>query len=189
MKKTKKRQNNGFSMIDAMIMMMIFTIIIMVYAAIIPSVAKNAHEVNYYSVASAIAQSKVKQLQYVGYNNIKNSGLTITNGSLPKIADGTGTPSLSSNTNGMGSSTFTFTDTEQLWRFFPNGETSPGVRNTGTTAPSGFIYVTPYTPSNYTSGSTTIAGMIQATITISWQLSGRPRSYYTATTLIPRQSF
>jgi type II secretory pathway pseudopilin PulG len=188
-------KNKAFTMIEVMFMLIMFTMLIMVFGAILPTMAKSSTQSNIYTVVASIAQSKVTQLQEAGYAGMNGPDLGEAG---RKIVDISGGSLLTSNTDGKGVAQFTFTERDKLWKYLPGGILSNGQPNLlGTDAPYGTIKVEPmsgtyYVEDSATTGGTTppsVAGLIKATVTISWKTANMPRVNYTVITFIPRSSF
>ena len=190
-KKATYRSQRAFTMVEVMFMLMMFTMMTMVFAAIIPTMARASGQSNLYTTVSSIAQSKVTQLQEAGYFNIDSVHLGSTG---RNVIDTETTPSLPSNTDGQGVATFTFTNKEALWKYLPGGMLSNGQINTDSSqAPYGTIKIEPAPNMLYIEDASTsnapVAAMIKATITISWKPPTTPRTNYTIITFIPRATF
>jgi type II secretory pathway pseudopilin PulG len=194
-------KKNAFTMIEVMFMLIMFTMLIMVFAAILPMLAKTSVQSNIYTVVASIAQSKVTQLQEAGYAGINGPDLGDTG---RKIVDTGSATQLTTNADGKGVAVFTFTERDKLWKYLPGGivsggsPTNPQPNLNGPNAPYGTIKVEPMSGTYYTedtattgAGGTppTVAGIIKATVTISWKTSTMPRVNYTVVTFIPRSSF
>lgn len=57
----------GFTMVEVMLAMMVFTIMILIFAAVFPFALRTSAFSNNYSQAALIAQHKIDQLQNAGY--------------------------------------------------------------------------------------------------------------------------
>jgi prepilin-type N-terminal cleavage/methylation domain-containing protein len=170
----------GFTLLEITIALMIFAIMILMFAATIPIATRATKYGNTYAVASSIALHKVNQLEGLGYTQMDGTVLQ-TKGVLDSGWAGN-TP----NTRGMEAITGEFTDADKLWKFFPGGESTTGLRNTGIDAPKGSITLEPFMPSVKTISGTQVASLIRATITIEWRVAKNPISKFTVTRLIPQ---
>ena len=159
---------------------MIFTIMILLFAAIIPIATRSTKYGNTYAVASSMALHKINQLESLGYTQMDGAVLE-----TKQVVD-SGWSGASPNPNGMETVSGEFTEVDKLWKFFPGGETSSGTRNTGAEAPKGILTLEPWTASVQTIGGIKIASLIRATVTLEWQVGKNPRSKFTVTRLIPK---
>jgi competence protein ComGC len=196
MKATQTRRfKKAFTMIEVMFMLMMFTMLIMVFGATLPTVAKMSTQSNIYTVVASIAQSKVTQLQESGYT--KMNGVDLGEGGA-KVIDADPSNPLPTNANGKGTATFNFTQRDNLWKYLPGGmDANKNPVLTGASAPYGTIKLEPVLDTYYieddtvTTGGTvaTVSGMIKATVTISWKSANLPRVNYTVVTYIPRATY
>jgi prepilin-type N-terminal cleavage/methylation domain-containing protein len=177
-KKYAKRR--GFTLLEITVALVIFAIMILMFVATIPIATRSAKYGNTYAVASSLALHKINQLEGLGYTQMDGTLLE-----TKKVID-PGWSGNTPNTKGMETITAEFTDSDKLWKFFPGGETTTGVRNTGAGAPKGIIVLEPLTESKKTVAGTEIATLIRATITIEWEVARKPISRFTVTRLIPQ---
>jgi type II secretory pathway pseudopilin PulG len=187
--------NKAFTMIEVMFMLIMFTMLIMVFGAILPMMAKTSTQSNIYTVVASVAQSKVTQLQEAGYAGMNGPDLGEAG---RKIVDVSGGSLLTTNADGKGVVQFTFTERDKIWKYLPGGILSNGQPNlTGTDAPYGTIKLEPMSGTYYiedeaaAAGGTppTVAGLIKATVTLSWKTANMPRVNYNVITFIPRSTF
>lgn len=69
------RRGGGFTMVEVMISMMVFTMMIMIFAAVFPFALRTAEFSNNYSQAALLAQHKIDQLQTAGYTRLDYADL------------------------------------------------------------------------------------------------------------------
>ena len=139
----------------------IFTMMTLMFGAVLPAAVRGAKHGNNYSQAAAIAQRKVDQLRVAGYSRLFDgtSATALSQLSAQNVVDAQNGPSSASG----GSYDFTTVDhLTGIGGFFPAGST-------------GTITVAPYT--NQTAGS-----VAQVTITIAW--TGTVPGSYTVSALI-----
>jgi prepilin-type N-terminal cleavage/methylation domain-containing protein len=178
--RTKYSRHRGFTLLEITVALVIFAIMILMFVATIPIATRSAKYGNTYAVASSLALHKINQLEGLGYTQMDGPVLEAKKVIDPDWAGNTPNP------KGMEAITAEFTDTDKLWKFFPGGETTTGVRNTGAGAPKGFITLEPLEESKKMKGGTEIATVIRATITIEWEVARKPISRFTVTRLIPQ---
>jgi hypothetical protein len=171
----------AFTSLEVVIALFILALMTLMFVATLPIATYGARYGNSYATAASLVNHKINQLEEVGYYAMDGTQL------LSKGIVDSSTPMPTANPNGMTTATLEFTDVDKLWKFFAQGQTTGGARHTGTDAPTGTIAIAPYTPSVVTVSGTNIAKVIQATVTVAWTPSGRPRSEYSVTTLIPRK--
>jgi prepilin-type N-terminal cleavage/methylation domain-containing protein len=179
-KKHSNAKRRGFTLLEITIALVIFAIMILMFAATIPIATRSAKYGNTYAVASSLALHKINQLEGLGYTQMDGPLLEVK-----QVID-SGWTGNTPNPNGMETITAEFTDADKLWKFFPGGETTTGTRNTGAGAPKGIIKLEPLAESKKMVGGTEIATIIRASITIEWEVARKPTSRFTVTRLIPQ---
>lgn len=177
----RRRRQGGFSIVETMLALIIFTLMTMMVAAVLPTAARSSRMGNDYSQAVTVVLHKINQLQETGYSRMTGpqlgqSGLDVVDGTPSSPA---------SNANGDQSASFEFTTTDNLLSYFPGS--NGGDANS---KPHGYIDIAPWTPSASTDTSSgtpvTIYGMIQATVRIVWTDTHGASRNFSMTTLIPR---
>jgi prepilin-type N-terminal cleavage/methylation domain-containing protein len=167
-KRRKKQQ--GFTMVEVVMSLIVFTIMALITAAVVPISARSVRYGNDYTQAATLAMHKANQLQEAGYANI-NRNLTSLG-----VVDNNGTLPLATVTNGSGTGSSTFTTKDNLATYFVGGAS----------APAGILTVAPYLPSGVTVGSVTTYSVVRVTIEVKWRdVRGRSQNYFT-TTLISK---
>ena len=136
--------------------LIIFTLMTLMFGAVLPMAVRGASHGNNYSQAAALAQRKVDQLRSAGYGRLFD-GTAYSQMYAQNIVDGQNGPS------GASGGSYDFTTQDHLTGaggFFPPGST-------------GTITISPY------SGT---SGVALATVTITW--TGNVPGSYTVSTLI-----
>ena len=141
--------------------LVIFTVMALMFGAVLPSAVRGAQHGNNYAQAAAIAQRKVDQLRVAGYTRLFDGGggTALSNLSAQNVVDG------QSGASGPDGGTYDFTNEDNLTGpggFFPAGST-------------GTITVSNYTPQ--TAGS-----VAQVTVTLNW--TGAVPGNYSVSALI-----
>ena len=159
-RRTKRRQR-GFTLMEVTLSLIIFTLMTLMFGAVLPIAVRGAKHGNNYSQAAAIAQRKIDQLRIAGYSRLFDG----TDGTaLSKLA-GQNVVNGQNGASGTGGGAYDFTAADHLTGnggFFPPGST-------------GTITVAPYT--NQTAGS-----VAQVTVTLNW--TGNVPGSYTVSALI-----
>lgn len=173
----------AFSIIEVVLSLIVLMFMVILVAAVIPTSLRNTRYSADFSQAASLVQHKINQFQDAGYFAI--NGPTLGQNGL-EIVDGTpGSPA--NNLHGSQSATFEFTDTDKLWQYFNGGMDSSGNRVTGSHSPRGYIYISPYEPSQYDNASLGIKyGLVRVTITIQWWTGKGNMQSFSGTTLVPR---
>lgn len=166
---------------EVVLSLIILMFMVILVAAVVPVSLQNTRYSADFSQAASLVQHKINQFQDAGYFAL--NGPTLGQNGL-KIVDGTpGSPA--SNLSGSESATFEFTDTDKLWQYFNGGMDDAGGRIIGSRSPRGYIYISPFEPSQYDNAAIKY-GLVRVTITIQWWTGkGTPQSF-SGTTLIPR---
>ena len=147
-------------MMEVVLALVIFTMMALMTAALVPMAARSNRYGNDFSQAATLAMHKVNQLQEAGYDNMNRNlyGTLLvvdSNGSLP-----------TANTSGSSSSNAAFTTRDNLTSYFVGG----------TSNPSGTIYLAPFTPS--LDATTSAYSVIEARVVINWKdVRGRQQSF------------
>ncbi len=148
-------------MMEVALSLVIFTMMTLMFGAVLPIAVRGASHGNNYSQAAALAQRKVDQLRAAGYSHVSDpgDGTAYTQLFAQKIVDG------QIGTSSAGVGTYDFTTQDHLTGnggFFPPGST-------------GTITISPYT-------GTPSGQVAQATVTITW--TGNVPGSYTVSALI-----
>jgi prepilin-type N-terminal cleavage/methylation domain-containing protein len=165
-RKRKERSQQGFTMMEVILSLFIFTLMALIVTAAIPISARSIRYGNDYVQAATLAMHKVNQVQEAGYANMNRSlnGTYLvvdTNGSLPN-----------SNTNGTASGTASFTLRDNLSSYFVGGVSDP----------AGILSIAPYAPSMSVVGGVTSYSVIEVTIEVRWRdVRGKQQNYFTKT--------
>ena len=177
------REKHSFTILEVVLAMVVMLFMTILVAAVVPISLRTAHYNSDFTHAASLVQHKINQLQDAGYYAI--DGPTLGQNGL-KIVDGTpGSPA--NNLNGSQSCDFEFTDTDKLWQYFSGGMDSAGNRVTDSRSPRGFIYISPYEPSQFDNAALGMKyGLIRATVTVQWWTSKGRMQSFSGTTLIPR---
>jgi prepilin-type N-terminal cleavage/methylation domain-containing protein len=169
MKSYSKRRirQQGFTMVEVVMSLIIFTVMALLTAAVVPISARSVRYGNDYTQAATLAMHKVNQLQEAGYanmnRNLNSLGVVDSNATLPTTT---------ANASGAASGASTFTTKDNLATYFIGGAS----------APAGNLSVAPYTPSGVTVGGVTTYSIIQVTIEVRWRdARGRSQNYFTKT--------
>ncbi len=157
----KRRRQRGFTMMEVALSLIIFTMMTLMFGAVLPIAVRGANHGNNYSQAAALAQRKVDQLRAAGYGRLfdGSAGTAKDQLSAQKIVDGQNGPSDASG------GSYDFTAQDHLTGnggFFPPGST-------------GTITVSPY-------AGTSAGQVAQVTVTITW--TGNVPGSYTVSALI-----
>ncbi|MGC4046302.1 MAG: hypothetical protein QM758_21135 [Armatimonas sp.] len=163
----QRTQNAGFTFFEVYLALIIFTLMALLVAAVVPMSARSVRYGNDYTQAATLAMHKVNQLQEAGYENINRNLYTLN------AVDGNGTlPTAANNTTGNQSGSSTFTTCDNLNTYFVGGVSDP----------AGTISIAPFTPSASTVSGATVYSVIQATIQVTWRdVRGRQQTYVTRT--------
>jgi hypothetical protein len=161
-----RRSAQGSMMVEVTLALIIFTMMVLLFAAVFPISVRAAHFSNYYAEATMIAQHKIDQLRYTGFSKIGDranlSSLEIADSGLtssapPYTASFTNIDSLAVNGNVQG--------------FFPSGST-------------GTISVVDYASAAGVSNPPPAGTVYRVTITITWTALGHAGSSYSASAFI-----
>lgn len=157
----KRRRQRGFTMMEVALSLIIFTMMTLMFAAVLPIAVRGASHGNNYSQAAALAQRKVDQLRAAGYGRLfdNGNGAAYTPLSALNIVDG------QNGTSDANGGSYDFTTKDHLTGvggFFPPGST-------------GTIQVTHYP--TQPDGS-----VAQVKVTITW--TGKVPGSYTVSALI-----
>jgi archaellum component FlaF (FlaF/FlaG flagellin family) len=164
----KSRKKAAFTFFEVYLALIVFTLMALMVAAVIPMSARSVRYGNDYTQAATLAMHKVNQLNEAGYSNINrnlNSPLVVvdSNGSLP---------SATNNVNGDKTGSSTFTTRDNMATYFVGGVSDP----------TGTISIAPFTPSISVVSGVTSYSIIQATVTVNWRdVRGRQQTYVTRT--------
>ena len=156
------RRQRGFTLMEVALSLIIFTMMTLMFGAVLPIAVRGAKHGNNYSQAAALAQRKVDQLRAVGYGRLfDNSAGTAKNQLLAQniINDQNGT------SDPINGGSYDFTAIDHLTGnggFFPPGST-------------GTIAISPY-------AGTPAGQMAQVKVTITW--TGNVPGSYTVSALI-----
>ena len=147
-------------MLEVVLAMVIFTMMALMTAAVIPMAARSNRYGNDFNQAATLAMHKVNQLQEAGYDNM-NRNLY----SSYQVVDSNGSlPTTTANVGGTVSGSSTFTTRDNLASYFVGGVSDP----------VGTIYLAPYTPS-LSAGAYSI---IEARVLVTWRdVRGRQQSF------------
>lgn len=170
MHKQNKRRR-GFTLVEIMIAVVIFTLMILACAAAFPVALRAGHAGNNYAQAALIAQHKIDQCREQGYSSIyRGAGVAVTKlGDLNIVDDNSG----QANPAGYpaGSEAYTFTAADNLAASnFPAGTKGTliiGPPNTG-----GASHWTP------------VGQIVQVTVVIAWPAGAQTAGAFTTHTLI-----
>lgn len=157
------QRRGGFTLMEVMLALMVFTLMALLTAAVIPMSARSVRYGNDYVQAATLVSHKVNQLQEAGYLNMNRNLANTTY----KVVDGNGSlPTASSNTTGTKSGSATFTDMDELDTYFVGGVSEP----------KGTIAIAPFAPS--LNSKTGAYSVIEATVTVNWRdVRGRSQSF------------
>lgn len=156
-------------MLEVVLALVIFTMMAMMTAALVPMAARSNRYGNDYSQAATLAMHKINQLQEAGYANMNRN----LNGTLLAVDSNGSLPTTTTNVNGAGSGSATFTTRDSLSTYFVGGVSDP----------VGTVYVAPYTPSLVSAG---VYSVIEVRVLITWRdVRGRQQSF-SAKTLISK---
>jgi hypothetical protein len=148
-------------MLEVVLALVIFTMMALMTAALVPMAARSNRYGNDYAQAATLAMHKINQLQEAGYTNINRN----LNGTLLVVDSNGSLPTTATNVNGAGSGSATFTTRDGLSSYFVGGASDP----------VGTIYVAPYTPSLVSTG---VYAAIEARVLITWRdVRGRQQSF------------
>jgi prepilin-type N-terminal cleavage/methylation domain-containing protein len=171
----RRKRISGFTLLEVVLAVMIFSAMAMMFAAAMPLAARSVRYGNDWAQASSLVMHKINQLQEAGYTAMTGPGLGQSGAG---IVDGTPTAP-STNANGNQSGSFEFTTTDNLATYFQGGSSADTTKR-----PRGYLTIAPYTPS--LNSATSVYSMIQATVRIVWtDARGRQQSF-ALTTLVPR---
>ncbi len=155
----KRRRQRGFTLLEVTLSLIIFTMMTLMFGAVLPIAVRGANHGNNYSQAAALAQRKIDQLRVAGYSRLfdNGGGSALTQLSNQNIVDG------QNGASGAGGGAYDFTTQDHLTGaggFFPAGST-------------GTITV---------AHDAQAAGVAQVTVTINW--TGTVPGSYTVSALI-----
>lgn len=159
----RRRQHSGFSMIEVMFALIIFTMMVLIYGAVFPLAVRTTHHSSNYTQAALLAQHKIDQLRAAGYGSLDYTGLLSREVIDPDPAG-----------NAM-----IFTNRDQL---VPTA-TSPGLFTPGS---SGFIAIRDY---NSVNASAPTGQVRLVTVTIQWTIAGKTPGSYSASALVTQASY
>ena len=160
------QSDSAFTLVEVTLAMIVFLMMVMVFAAVFPLAARSAKFANYYAQASMLAQHKIDQVRYIGFSKLQNAA----NLSSLEIAD-SGAPA-------MGPPyTVSFTNIDNLTSASPSGSFFPP-GSTGTVKVVDYSTV-PGVTSPPPAGSVDVV-----TVTVNWSGSGLPGSSYATSGLV-----
>ncbi|MGC4043474.1 MAG: prepilin-type N-terminal cleavage/methylation domain-containing protein [Armatimonas sp.] len=162
-----RRRAGGFTLMEVMLALIIFTLMALLTAAVVPMSARSVRYGNDYTQAATLAAHKVNQLQEAGYTNMNRN---LANNTY-RVVDSNGTlPTVSNNATGTRSGSADFTTIDGLSTYFVGGISQP----------KGTISIAPFAPSRNT--TTGAYAAIEATVTVTWRdVRGRQQSYSSKT--------
>jgi len=157
-----RHRQRGFTLLEVTLSLIIFTMMTLMFGAVLPIAVRGANHGNNYSQAAALAQRKIDQLRAAGYSRLfddggRNGNSAFTKLFAQKVVDG------QNGASGAGGGSYDFTTQDNLTGaggFFPAGST-------------GTITVVP---------DAQAAGVAQVTVTITW--TGTVPGSYTVSALI-----
>ncbi len=157
----KRRRQRGFTLMEVALSLIIFTLMVLMFGAVLPIAVRGASHGNNYSQAAALAQRKVDQLRAAGYGRLFDGGGGTAKDQLSaqNIVDG------QNGTSDANGGSYDFTTVDHLTGaggFFPPGST-------------GTITISPY-------AGTASGQVAQVTVTITW--TGSVPGSYTVSALI-----
>lgn len=157
----KSKCQHGFTLMEVTLSLIIFTLMTLLFGAVLPIAVRGAKHGGNYSQAAALAQRKIDQLRVAGYSRLfdGSAGTALSQLSAQNVVNGQ-----NGNSSASGGS-YDFTTVDHLTGaggFFPPGST-------------GTIAVAPYT-------SQTAGSVAQVTVTVTW--TGSVRGSYTVSALI-----
>ncbi|MGC4043476.1 MAG: prepilin-type N-terminal cleavage/methylation domain-containing protein [Armatimonas sp.] len=162
-----RRSSSGFTLMEVALALVIFTLMALLTAAVVPMSARSVRYGNDYTQAATLVSHKVNQLQEAGYSNLNRNLANTTY----KVVDSNGTlPTTTANVNGTQSGSADFTTVDGLNTYFVGGVSDP----------KGTITISPFAPSrNATTGA---YSAIEALVTVTWRdVRGRQQSYSSKT--------
>ena len=71
----RAHRRRGFTLVEVMMSMMVFTMMILIFAAVFPFALRTAEFSNNYSQAALLAQHKIDELQTAGYSRLDYTSL------------------------------------------------------------------------------------------------------------------
>lgn len=171
-----KRSVSAFTLIEVLFALMIFTLMSLMVAAVVPISASTEQYSNSYTQAMSISQHKIDRLQQM----VTAQGLS--SACTPAALEGTNpvaNPPLvdAATLNGDGSVTATFTNTDNLKRYFSGAKSGSDAND-----PNGLTGQILLTPFNLVS-----VGKYQyytAKITIKWREAGKPQTSYSIESIL-----
>ena len=151
----------GFTLMEVTLSLIIFTLMTLLFGAVLPIAVRGAKHGTDYSQAAALAQRKIDQLRVAGYSRLfdGSSGTALSNLSAENVVDA------QNGSSGASGGAYDFTTVDHLTGaggFFPPGST-------------GTITVAPYT-------AQTAGSVAQVTVTVTW--TGNVPGSYTVSALI-----
>ena len=163
--KNNRWKYRGFSIMEIMLALALFTCIVLIFGAVLPVALRGANQSDTYIQATLLAQHKIDQLRQAGYNSLDVNTLRSLG-----VIDGTN--------NVDGSFAFTYVDN----LVDNNGKKGYFGSASGTPQATGSIVIGQALPQLAANAPSTLRGW-QATVTIRWNdASGRhPGSYITHT--------
>ena len=162
MTQNQQRRQRGFTLMELVLSLIIFTMMTLMFGAVLPVAVHGAQHGDNYSQAAAIAQRKIDQLRAAGFNRLFDGGggSALAQLSAQNVVDGQIGP-----TNPAGG-TYDFTTIDHLTGaggFFPAGSTGTiTINNSYNGVPAGNV--------------------AQITVTINW--TGTVPGNYTVSALI-----
>ena len=152
----RRRRRGGFTLMEVALSLTIFTLMTLMFGAVLPVALRGAQHGNNYAQAAALAQRKIDQLRVAGYSRLTDGtdGTALSKLSFENVVDGQ-----------TGSGTYDFTAADHLTGaggYFPPGST-------------GTITISPYTAQS-------TGGVAQVTVTVTW--TGTVPGSYSASALI-----
>lgn len=153
----RKRKQRGTGLIEVIFALFVLVMMILMFAAVIPSVARSSRYSSSYVMAAQLAQHKIDQIRKVGFSKTNADGLLEAN-----LID-SATPTASNGT----AVSFSFTNQDRLLSFFPQGA-------------EGVVTVDNYAPSFNGSSFT----MRHVEVRITWRDAAGPTSSYSTSALV-----
>ncbi len=165
-----RRQQRGFTLMEVALSLIIFTLMTLMFGAVLPIALRGASHGNNYTQAAALAQRKVDQLRVAGYGRLFDGTAAGSPTAYTQLSNQNVVDAQIGN-SGPGGGSYDFTAVDHLTGaggFFPPGST-------------GTIAVAPYTPP--ASATPMLPGLVaQVTVTITW--TGNVPGSYTVSALI-----
>lgn len=156
-KPSVRRAISGFTLIEVTIAMMIFLMMVLMFAAVFPLAVRGSLFSNNYAQAVSLCQHKMDQLRQEGFNNLSNPSSVLVHDS---VIDTPGTqPSTGYS--------YSFTSCDNLTSFYPSGAT-------------GTIQIAPAP----ITGGGTLSTVYAVTVTITWNTGTGSGSSYSLNAMI-----